>query len=76
MTNPALPEVVARFVPNPRPRRGDAVGELVITCPWCRKTHRHGAGSDPAHLLYGARLAHCTTRGASPSYLLVPAPTP
>ena len=71
-----IPTIPARFVPSRQRRPGDAVGDLVVTCPWCRKTHRHGAGTDLAHPLYGARLAHCTKPGASRAYVLVPEATP
>ena len=76
----AIPEVVARFVPTPRRHRGDAAGHLVVTCPWCGKPHRHGAGSDPARPAYGHRVAHCAEKysrvnnrpGESRGYVLVP----
>ena len=68
----SIPEVVARFVHTSRRHPGDAVGDLVILCPWCRKTHRHGAGGDPAHLAYGHRVAHCDAPGSSAGYVLVP----
>lgn len=72
----ACPDVPARFVPSRHRRPGDAVGDLVVTCPWCGKTHRHGAGADPAHLAYGHRLAHCAAPGAPRAYTLVPEATP
>jgi hypothetical protein len=71
-----IPEVEARFVPVARPRPGDAVGDLVILCPWCRKTHHHGAGGDLAHLAYGHRVAHCDAPGSSAGYVLVPEVSP
>lgn len=74
------PSVPARFVPTRQRHPGDAVGDLVIVCPWCRKTHRHGAGGDLAHLSYGHRAAHCDEKfslakarpGESRGYVLVP----
>lgn len=70
------PTVPARFVPAPRRRPGDAVGDLVVTCPWCLTIHRHGAGSDPVRLAYGHRAAHCSGPRASRTYILVPEVTP
>ncbi len=53
--DPAVPAVQARTVPGWPPR-------WAVTCPWCARTHVHGAAA-------GHRVSHCG--GWTPGYVLV-----
>lgn len=70
--NPAqLPAVEARAVRVPN----SPVWSLrVDDCPFCRKAHSHGGGTD-AEPRYGHRAAHCAPlrEDAAGGYELVPA---
>jgi hypothetical protein len=61
-----VPKVVARL--------SESKKQLVTDpCPYCKKTHYHGAGDDPLNPAYGYRKSHC----ADLSYkgiILVPPP--
>ena len=65
----ATPDAPARFEPP---------NSLVVdACPFCGKTHRHGAlapapGSRPSPDAYGYRTAHCHPVEGLASYRLVP----
>ena len=67
------PDVEAEVVLVP----GDQVNLWrVIRCPFCGKSHTHGAGSptdDPLRLL-GHRVAHCIGPFPHPEYRLVLGP--
>ena len=66
----ATPAAPARFEPP---------NSLVVdACPFCGKTHRHGAlapapGSSPSPDAYGYRAAHCHPATGPTAYRLVPA---
>jgi hypothetical protein len=43
------------------PNRSDTVISLVGKCPFCKKTHYHGGGTDMSNLRLGSRCSHCWT---------------
>lgn len=49
---------VIRSAPNPD--FPDAV-VLTVDCPWCTKTHTHGAESVRPDGCYGHRVTHCVS---------------
>ena len=68
------PSAPVRLV-RPR-RRGCAYTWEVIRCPYCGKTHRHGAGEirDQVSRFLGHRVAHCDRPGPDNlGYILTPA---
>lgn len=44
---------------------------VIDTCPYCRRTHRHGGG-DQLHPTYGHRAAHCGSTSGGRGYWLEP----
>lgn len=66
----APPRLLARVIP-PLQRGGDYL--LTVDCPFCGREHTHSGGADPDALLYGYRIAHCST-GNGRSYELMPTP--
>ncbi|MBI4614453.1 MAG: hypothetical protein HY720_12640 [Planctomycetes bacterium] len=58
------------------PKRRGATRTFKIRCPFCRKTHIHGAGLDdgsPVESYLGHRVAHCLS-GENPGYILTLSP--
>jgi len=43
---------------------------LTFACPWCRRTHVHGAGSIDQPPADGHRLSHCHHPAAPSGYVL------
>ncbi len=70
---PDTPSDTLPEIPTHVERASNGVWDLLVTCPFCGDTHRHGGGSSAEPVL-GPRLSHCVSGELVRSYVLIAGP--